>query len=317
METNKKIRIVFAGTPDFAVPYFNILKNDAAFEIAGVITQSDKPSGRKQELTPSPVKQAAAAAGIAILQPEKLLGNQEIIDEIKKLSPDLLIVVAYGLIIPKAILELFQRGAINVHPSLLPQYRGASPIQSAILNGEKNTGISIMLMDEKMDHGPILKQVEVALSGEETNQSLHLQLAELGSPLLTETIKQYLAGRITPQEQNHGEATFCKTINKEDAQINWQLSAQEIKQKVYAFYPWPATWTTWNGKRLKIYPPVQVIPEQSDIKAGEAFLNDNRLAVKAGVDALIISRLQLEGKKEVSAEEFLRGYPEIVGATLK
>jgi methionyl-tRNA formyltransferase len=316
-DKNKKIRIIFAGTPNFAVPYFNALLSATDFEITGVITQPDKPSGRKQELTPSPVKQTATASEIKILQPEKLTGNQEIIGEIKNLNPDLLIVVAYGLIIPKPLLDLFPRGAINVHPSLLPSYRGASPIQSAILNGEKTTGISIMLMDEKMDHGPLLKQVEVPLTGEETNESLHDQLAVMGAPLLLETVKEYLAGKITPAEQDHNQATFCRTISKEDAQINWQSSAQEIKQKIYAFYPWPATWTTWNGKRLKLFPPVQVISEQSDIKVGEVFLSDGKLAVKTGADALVINQLQLEGKKEASAEEFLRGYPEIVGAVLK
>jgi len=312
-----KRRIIFAGTPDFAVPYFNALGGDADFEIIGVITQPDKPSGRKQELAPSPVKQAASALGIKIFQPEKLTGNQGIISDIKKLSPDLLVVVAYGLIIPQSMLDSFPQGAINVHPSLLPKYRGASPIQSAILNGEKTTGISIMLMDEKMDHGPLLAQREVALTGEETNGSLHFQLAELGSPLLLETIIKYLAGNIKPQEQNHDEATFCKIISKEDAQIDWQLPAQEIKQKIYAFYPWPATWTTWDGKRIKIFPPVQVIDEGSDVKAGEVFLSDGRLAIKAGSGALIINKLQLEGKKEVNAEEFVRGYSEIVGAVLK
>ena len=321
-DKNKKIKIIFAGTPDFAVPYFSALKNNADFEIvareiAGAITQSDKPSGRKQELASSPVKQAAVASGITILQPEKLIGNQDIISAIKELNPDLMIVVAYGLIIPQGILDLFPRGAINVHPSLLPHYRGASPIQSAILNGERITGISIMLMDAKMDHGPLLAQQEIKLSGEETNESLHNQLAGIGSPLLLQTIKKYLAGEITPQEQNHEAATFCKTISKENAQIDWQLSAQEIKQKIYAFYPWPATWTTWDGKRIKIFPPVQVNSEQSDIKIGEVFLSDNKLAVKTGSGALIVNQLQLEGKKEVAADEFLRGYPEIVGAILK
>ncbi len=314
---NKKIRIIFAGTPDFAVPYFNALIGDADFEIAGVITQPDKPSGRKQELTPSPVKLAAKAEDIKIFQPEKLKDNQEIIAEIKKLNTDLLVVVAYGLIIPKSILDLFPRGAINVHPSLLPKYRGASPIQSAILNGEKTTGISIMLMDEKMDHGSLLARREAPLAGEETNESLHYQLAKLGAPLLIETIKKYLVGEITPREQNHAEATFCKTITKEDAQINWQSSAQEIKQKIYAFYPWPATWTTWNGKRIKIFPPVQVISDESDIKVGEIFLSASQLAIKTGSGALIINKLQLEGKKEVSSQEFARGYSEIVGAVLK
>lgn len=317
MENNDKIRIIFAGTPDFAVPYFNALKNDVGFELMAVITQPDKPSGRNQELTPAPVKIAAIDSGLKIIQPEKLAGSQEIIEEIKTINADLLAVVAYGLIIPQAILDLFPRGAINVHPSLLPKYRGASPIQSAILSGEKETGISIMLMDAKMDHGPILKQVTVPLSGEETNESLHNQLAGLGAPLLIETINQYLAEEIAPQEQKHDQATFCKTISKEDAQIKWQLSAQEIKQKIYAFYPWPATWTTWNGKRIKIFPPAQVIPETSGIKAGEVFLSDGKLAIMADAGALILNKLQLEGKKESLSEEFLRGYPDIVGAMLK
>ncbi|MEI6288483.1 MAG: methionyl-tRNA formyltransferase [bacterium] len=309
-----KIKIVFIGTPDFAVPYLNSILADADFEVLGVITQSDKPSGRKQELTPSAVKISAEKNNLTIWQPENIKNNPELIQTLKNLQPDLLVVVAYGQIIPQEILDIATHGNINVHPSLLPKYRGASPIQSALLAGETETGISIMLMDAKMDHGPILTQEKIKLLGEETNKSLHDDLAQIGAPILINTIKKYLHQEITPTEQNHAEATFCKTISKTDAQINWSLPAKKIKQKIYAFYPWPGTWTTLDNKRVKIFPPVQIKKINStDKKTGQIILENKKLATMCGEDFLIINNLQLEGGKEMSAENFLAGHQDIEG----
>jgi len=329
-----KVKIIFFGTPEFANTYLESLLNDSDFEIKAVVTQPDKPAGRNQEITYSPVKQIAIEKNIPVLQPETLKDNLEIINQLKELGTDLFVVVAYGSIIPQAILDIPKSGVINVHPSLLPKYRGASPIQSALLNGEKKTGITIMLVDSKMDHGPILVQKIIELTGEETNDILHEQIANSTGNLLTETIKDYLSGKIKPQEQDHDQATFCKTIDKSEAKIDWSNTAQEIKQKIYAFYPWPGTWTMWNpsspkgsvrasSKRIKIFPPVEIIETKNtsfakttEVKAGEAFMSDKKLAISCGQNSLIIYKLQIEGKKEMLAEEFVRGYGSFIGSIL-
>ncbi|MFA5047654.1 MAG: methionyl-tRNA formyltransferase [Patescibacteria group bacterium] len=309
-----QLKIVFVGTPEFAVPYLDSLLDDERFKVMGVITQPDKPVGRKQELIPTPIKQLAEKKGLKIWQSENVKKDETLVRELKLLDLDLLVVVAFGQIIPQTILAIARYGNINVHPSLLPKYRGASPIQSAILAGEKKTGLSIMLMDEKMDHGPILSQQEVLLTGEETNESLHRRLAEIGKEILKETIIKFVAGEIKPQEQNHDETSFCATISKDDARIDWAKSAREIKRKIHAFYSWPATWTTWNDKRLKIFPPVEI--DEQNIASGSVVCNDGRLIIGCGEKSLIIKKLQLEGKKEMSGEDFLRGYKEIAGAKL-
>jgi len=313
---NDKIRIIFAGTPDFAVPYLEGLINDPAFFIMGAITQPDKPSGRKQQLSPSPVKLAAQKYRLNIWQPDNLKTESELAAEIKAVGADLLVVVAYGQIIPQSILRIFPRGAINVHPSLLPKYRGASPIQSALLAGEAETGISIMLMDEMMDHGPILAQEIISLTGDETNESLHNQLAGIGVNLLIGTIRKYLSDEIKPQPQNDSEATYCATIAKEQARINWQDPAKAIKQKIYAFYPWPAAWTMLDGQRLKIFPPIAVKKADSD-ESGKIEIVDNELIVNCGQEKIALNKLQLEGKNQISATDFIRGHKEIAGKKFK
>ncbi|MFA6593996.1 MAG: methionyl-tRNA formyltransferase [Candidatus Buchananbacteria bacterium] len=313
----KPLKIIFAGTPEFAVPYLRGLLAEANFEIIGVVTQPDRPSGRKQELASPPVKVLAAENNLKIWQPEKLKGNEELLRELKTLEFDYLVVTAYGLIIPAEFLALAKGGNINVHPSLLPLYRGASPIQSAILNGEKETGVTVMLMDEKMDHGPILAQEKVALTGEETNESLHFQLAGFGVPLLIKTIKDFAEGKIKPQEQNHEAATFCAIIDKAQARIDWRNPAEEIKRKVHAFYPWPAAWTTLDGLRLKVLPPATAIADDTgSYELGQIKLNGN-LAVCCGEGWLELKQLQLEGKKVMSAEDFIRGYKDLDGKILK
>ena len=317
----EKVKIVFFGTPEFAATYLESLLNDSDFEIIAIVTQPDKPAGRNQEIIFSPVKQIAVEKNIQVFQPETLKDNSEIINQLKGLEVDLFVVVAYGSIIPQTILDIPKSGAINVHPSLLPKYRGASPIQSALLNGEKETGITIMLIDAKMDHGPILVQKVIELTGEETNDLLHESIAKDSTDLLSQTIKDYLTGKIKPQEQDHLQATFCKTIDKSEAKIDWSNSAQEIKQKIYAFYPWPGTWTIWNGKRIKIFPPVEImemsaLEQDKQKKPGEAFILDKKLAISCGQNFLVIYKLQIEGKKEMLAEEFVRGYGNFIGSVL-
>ncbi len=313
----KKIRIVFAGTPDFAAPFLNSLINESDFEVVAVITRPDKPVGRKQILTPSPVKQLAKKNKISILQPESLKNNQKIITDLMVLAPDLFIVVAYGQIIPPEILNIAKFGNINVHPSLLPKYRGASPIQSAILSGDQETGITIILMDELMDHGPILSQQGVALTGHETADALHKELAEVGKDLLIKTIKQLFENAITPQPQNHDSATYCKIIKKDNAKINWDNSAQTIERQIRAYYSWPTAWTAYSDKRLKIFPPAKILDDIRSKKPGEVFLFNNQLAIACGQDdAIVISSIQLEGHPQMNTDNFLRGNKEILNQTL-
>lgn len=346
MNQNSKTKITFFGTPQFAVSFLRVLIDNPNFEVVAVVTQPDKPSGRQQTITPPPVKVLAQKYNLEILQPEKLKNNEEIKNRLKELRPDLSVIVAYGQIIPKDILEIFPLGNINVHPSLLPKYRGASPIQSAILNQEKTTGLTIMLMDEKMDHGPILAQKEITLNGDETNQSLHEFLAgSIGTDFLMATIEKFTNQEIKPQTQDDAAATYCQPILKEEAKINWQDSAQKISAKIRAFYPWPVAWTMLDGKRVKIFSPItikkiknQISPricesatnlqivrhcECNEVKrsnptenmTGQIILEDDKMAVICGNGILEISKIQLEGKKEMAAADFIRGNHDVINKT--
>lgn len=304
------------GTPDFAVPVLESLIA-SSYSLIAVITQPDKEVGREQKLVYLPVKKLALEYNISVYQPEKL--DHETEQKISSLSPDLIAVAAYGQIIPKSILDIPKYGSINVHASLLPKYRGASPIQAAILAGEKETGITIMLMDEKMDHGPILAQKKIKIYNNETGESLHDRLAKLGAELLAETLPKWLKGKIKSKPQDHTKATFTKILTREDGHIDWTKSAEEIKCQIRAYYPWPGSWTMLNSKRLKIIQVSSLNSQLSVIKKfGKVFLTENKeLAIACGKGCLIIERLQLEGKKEMTAEEFLKGHSNITGTILK
>lgn len=314
---NKPIKTVFVGTPEFAVPFLEGLFNDGNFSINGVITQPDKPVGRKQELTASPIKLSAEKHGITAWQPEKLRDNPDILEELKLVGADLLVVVAYGQILPQAILDLFPLGAINVHPSLLPKYRGASPIQSAILNEEEKTGISIMLMDEKMDHGPILAQEELVLGGDETTESLYDLAAIKGVPLLVKTIKDFVDKKISAIPQNDAEATFCRTITKEEARINWSNSAKKISAQIRGFYPWPIAWTMLDGKRLKILPPIKVVKNENKAPSGSITVDEGKIKIQCGQEAIEVNKLQLEGKSVMGSKEMINGIKNLAEKTLE
>ncbi|NCN07379.1 methionyl-tRNA formyltransferase [Candidatus Falkowbacteria bacterium] len=303
-------KIIFMGTPEFAVPYLkSLLNND--FEIVGIITQPDKPTGRKQIISIPPVKAVAIQNNIRIFQSEKLKTDTKIIEELKSLEPDLTVVVAYGQIIPQAILNIAKLGNINVHPSLLPKYRGASPIQNAILNGETKTGITIMLMDAKMDHGPILAQKELLLAGNEDNESLHKIMSDNSSTnFLIETIKKFISNQIAPTIQNDEQATYCQLISKEEAKINWHKSAQIISNQIRAFYPWPTAWTTLSKKRVKIFPPVNITDGHT--LAGKIIINNDKFLIGCNDQLLEISELQIEGKNKIKAKDFILGNKDII-----
>ena len=301
------------GTPDFSVPcLLSLIKN---YNVKAVVTQPDKKVGRQQELSQSPIKKIALTHKIAVLQPDKVKGNAEFMEQIKSLQPDLIVVVAYGFILPQELLEIPKLGAINVHASLLPKYRGASPIQTAILNNEQETGVTIMLINEKMDEGDILAQVKIKIDTTETFTTLHDKFALLGANLLLEILPQYLGGQIKPQPQDDSQATYCQLITKEMGKINWRKSAQEIDRQIRAFTPWPGAFTFWNGKQLKIS-AVMVSTVEPSAEIGKVFKFNDGIGIKCGKGVLEIIELQLESKKTMNFKEFLNGNPQIIGSLL-
>jgi methionyl-tRNA formyltransferase len=309
----KETKIIFMGTPDFGMPVLKYLISDT--NVVAVVTQPDKKVGRSQTLTPPPIKQFATEKNIEVLQPEKVKGNSDFVKQIKDLKPDLVIVVAYGFILPKEILDIPKFGVINIHASLLPKYRGASPIQSAILNGDQETGVSLMLLDELMDHGAILAQKKVKILPYDDFKTLHDKLATLGTELLSETLSDYLSGKKQPKKQKDSDATYCQLIKKEDGKIDWNKSAEEIERQVRAFNPWPSAFTNWEGKNLKILKS-EVINVDGKYVIGEVFKYKDGLAIKCAQGELELIELQLEGKNKMSAKEFINGHPKIINSIL-
>lgn len=309
-----KPKIIFFGTSEFgAIIVKGLIKND--YKPFLVVTEPDKPAGRHKELISSPVKITAKKNKIPISQPAKIRNLKlEIINS----KPDLSIVAAYGQVLPKEILESPTYGCLNVHPSLLPKYRGPSPIQTAILNGDKETGVTIILMDEKIDHGPILARQELEIPITKiTYQKLHDNLAGIGVEMLLGTIPKWLNGTIKPLPQDESKATYTKILTKEDGRIGWQKPAEEIERQILAFNPWPGSFTYFNSKLLKIL-EAYALEVQTAKQAGEVFLtNDGKLVVGTGQNCLILQKLQLEGKKPMTADDFLRGHRDFIGTILQ
>ena len=313
------------GTPEFAEnifrKFYDALKDK--FEIIAVVTAQDKPVGRKQILTFSPVKKWAIENKLPVLQPDKIR-NPEWVAKIKELNPELIVLTAFGQIIPEEILNIPKYKALNIHPSLLPKYRGASPIQSAILCGETETGVCLMIMDKDMDHGQIISNLQFLISNKPTYAELSKQLSDLGAELLIKTLPDWVDGKIKAQEQNHEQATFCKLIKKENGKIDWDKPAIEIEQQIRAFREWPESYTGFNRKVLKIL-EVDFDNKKTpstmlgvNYKVGEVFLDENKnLCVKTGDGLLILKSFQLEGKNPTTAKEFLNGHKEIIGAILQ
>ena len=308
----EKIKIVFMGTPEFGAV---ILEKLCLSEYKPVlaITAQDKPVGRKLILTPPPVKITAQKYGIPVRQPEKISSLKS---EISDLKPDLIIVASFGRILPKEILELPKYGCLNLHPSLLPQYRGATPIQSAILDGCEKTGVSVILMDEKMDHGPIIAQKTLAMEKKETAASLFDKLAGLSANLILETIPKWLGNEIKARQQDESRATFTRILTKEDGRIDWRRPAEEIERKIRAFNLWPGTYCLADNKIFKILEADVLIQTENGPfgPIGKTYLASNdKIAVLTGKDFLIIEKLQLAGKKETTAADFLKGHLDFVG----
>ena len=308
-------RIVFFGTPAFAIPALkNLLQGPD--EVGAVVTQPDREKGRGRKVIPSPVKELALQHGLTLFQPEKVR-EEAFQEKIKSLHPDLFVVVAYGQILPKSLLKIPKHGAVNIHASLLPKYRGAAPIPWAILKGERLTGVTTMMMDEGMDTGDILLQTEIPIGDEETSETLQDRLALLGAQLLLEIVRGMKAGNIHPIQQDHSKATYAPPLKKEDGQIDWGKEAKEIDRQVRALNPWPGAFTEWNGQLLKIYKG-EVREETSERKAGiVSWVGSNFIEVGTGKDSFLIKEVQLEGKRRMSVRDFLAGHPVPVGTVFK
>jgi methionyl-tRNA formyltransferase len=304
-------RIVFFGTPSFALPTLCTLF-EGRDEVIAVVTQPDREKGRGRKVVISPVKELTLQHNLTPLQPERV--KEEAFQEVLKiLQPDLFVVAAYGQILPKSILSIPKYGAVNVHASLLPEYRGAAPIAWAILNGEKVTGVTTMMMDDGMDTGDILLQAETPIGNEETCERLHDRLASSGARLLLETLEKMKTGEIRSIPQDHSKATYAPPLKKEDGYIDWKKGATEIDRQIRAFNPWPGAFTKWGDRLLKIF--------KGEVKEGVptgkpgvvVWTGLDFIEVETGKGSLRLQEVQLEGRKRMTLQEFLLGHPVSVG----
>ncbi len=310
------MKVLFMGTPDFAAVTLNKLI-ESRHEIIGVVTQPDKQKGRGHELAYSPVKELALRHGLTIYQPVKVK-EPEFLETVGQLAPEVIVVSAFGQLLPKALLDLPPYGCINVHGSLLPKYRGAAPIQYAILDGEKETGITIMYMDVGLDTGDMILQEKLAISPEETGGSLFDKMAHLGAELLLTALEQLEDGTATRTPQNDEEATYVKMLTKEMGRLDFSQPAVKLERYIRGLNPWPSAYTTLECKTLKLW-KAEVEPGKPENHAEPGRIVEIRkdaIAVACGEDILLIKELQLEGKKRMSADAFLRGFPLQTGIRL-
>ena len=297
------MNIIFMGTPDFAVPSLKALI-DSEYDVVGVVCQPDRPKGRGKKMSTPSVKVLAEQHSIPVLQPEKIR-TEEFFEKLKSFKPDLICVTAYGRIIPKNILELPKYGCLNVHASLLPKYRGAAPINWAIINGEKTTGITTMLMDEGMDTGDILLKKEIPIEEDDTSIELSDKLSSIGAALLIETIEKGEKDEIRPIKQNDLEATSAPIIKKDVGKIDWSISAEDIRNLIRGTQPWPGAFTSYNGKNLKIF---KASVNSQNGEPGQILeAEGGKLVIGTGNNSLEIQELQIEGGKRLNISDFLRG----------
>jgi len=299
------MKVVFAGTPEFAAHILDQLLR-AGFNITRVLTRPDRPAGRGMKDTASAVKKLALSRGLKLLQPQTLK-DPALIDELNRVSPDVMVVAAYGLILPKAVLKLPRFGCINIHASLLPKWRGATPIQHALLAGDTETGISIMQMDEGLDTGPVLMQTRTRVAADDTALSLHEKLAQLGGEAIVRTLRSLELGELQPQPQQQQGASYAGKLGKAEAQINWRKDAVQVERTVRAFNPNPGAYTTLNGETLKIWKAR--LEEPMSGKPGEIVSVDRSgIVVACGTGAVRIEELQKAGGQRLPVREFLSGY---------
>jgi methionyl-tRNA formyltransferase len=301
------LRIVFCGTPAFAVPSLQRLIAEPDFEIAGVVTQPDRPRGRGQEIQTSPVKDAAVAAGIPVYQPEKIKSDEGY-EYFQRLAPDAVVIIAYGQIISPRLIAIPQLGWINLHASLLPKYRGAAPINWAIIDGEERTGLTTMQIDAGLDTGPTLLKYGTEIGADETAPQLTARLAEAGAPLIVETLRKIANGGIQPATQDSSQATLAPILKKEDGRIDWSLTARKIYNRIRGLQPWPGGFTTFRGKTCRIWgQPLKPVAAGGTPGVILPAQEDGLLVICAGATVLRVEHVQLEGRNRVTAAEFMRG----------
>ena len=300
------------GTPQFAVPVLSRLV-EAGHDIVAVYSQPDRASGRGRKLVPTPTKRFAEERRIEVRQPKSLRSTSEC-ETLASLCPEVVVVAAYGLFLPPEALDIPPLGCLNIHPSLLPRYRGPSPVVSAILNGDDATGVTIMKLDEGMDSGPILAQDRVSIAERETGFELTRRLFDLGASLLAKTLPSWASGSVQDSPQDESQATFTNLVKKEDGEIDWTDDAERVARMVRAYEPWPGTFTHWDGKLLKI---LDVTPTTGHAPPGQVVgLDDGGIGIGTGAGLLVVNRLQSEGRRPSDMHDFVRGYADFVGAKL-
>jgi methionyl-tRNA formyltransferase len=310
-----KMRTVFMGTPQFAVTILESLLRSSC-QVLAVYTQPDKPAGRGRPVVFSPVKKLALERQIPVMQPETFKSS-EVMEKLAIFQPELIVVAAFGSILPQGVLSLAKFACLNVHPSLLPRHRGPSPVANTILCGDELTGVTIMLMDAGLDTGPILAQKKVGISFMDTTGSLSSRLADVGAELLLETLPKWLEGELKPHAQDESQATYSKLITSKDAEIDWHLSALELWRMVRAYNPWPSCYTWCHGKRLKIHKAIP-LGDVGDGEIGEvvALAEQPGVGVVTKQGILGLCQVQLEGKREMPANDFVRGKRDFIGCVL-
>ena len=300
------LRIVFCGTPAFAVPSLEHLLRQPDFQVVGVVTQPDRPRGRGQQMHSSPVKEAVGA-GIPVYQPEKIKSDESY-EYFKRLAPDAVVIVAYGQIVSKRLIEIPRLGWINLHASLLPKYRGAAPINWAIINGDEATGVTTMLIDPGLDTGPTLLEHVSRIGSDETAPELAARLAVEGAPLMSKTLRELSRGEITPVAQDHSKATFAPPLKKQDGRIDWSQSAQFIYNQIRGVQPWPGAFTTFRGKTVQVWGrPLQPVAAGGEPGIVLPTREDGLLAICGGPSVLRVEHVQMEGRKRITGPEFANG----------
>ncbi len=301
------LRIVFCGTPAFAVPALEHLIAQPDIRVEGVVTQPDRPRGRGNEISTSPVKAAALAAGVEVFQPEKVRASESLA-YFERIAPDCVVIIAYGQIIPAKLIAIPRLGWINVHASLLPKHRGAAPINWAIMNGETVTGLTTMQIDAGLDTGPMLLKTELPIGPDETAPELSKRLAQAGAPLIVETLRRVEAGQITPEPQDHSQATFAPPLKKEDGLIDWNQPATSIYNRIRGLQPWPGTYSFFRGKTCHIWGrSITADDTAAHDHAGTIRVGTAGVTVACGTGTLLLEFVQLEGRKRITAREFVNG----------
>ena len=314
------MRLVFMGTPAFVVPVLEALVSHPEVQVAGVYTPPDRPGGRGRRANMSPIKSYSLERGLVLFQPSSLR-QSESQEELAALAPDVVVVAAYGKLLPAPVLQTPRHGCLNLHPSMLPRYRGASPVATAILEGEAVTGTTLMLLDQGMDTGPIIAQRQYHLSGEESAETLTAALFEVGTMLLREKLVPWVSGQLIAEPQEDAKATITQKLERADGQASWTLTAEDLDRKRRAFTPWPGLFTHWQGKVLKLLDVVALPTEAAgrSIQPGQVVplaLAHVPVGIATSHGILGLKILQLEGRRAVAAEEFLKGYPQFLDAQL-